>query len=187
MLPNVVCSGVVEGRVKTNNLLSSLLLLSRSEAGEVMVEGSKLIIRDMMATNGVVHLIDRVLVPTKATTLASALKARPLLSSLIETAGLSEQFASLTNATLFLPSEEAIKELPEAQLEQLKEEPQSLKDLLSFHVSQPQVHFCSQLEDFFVNILSGYFRILSSRPHKLKSTQPEGEKKLSNVSPLNPF
>ena len=149
MLPNVVCSGVVEGRVKTNNLLSSLLLLSRSEAGEVMVEGSKLIIRDMMATNGVVHLIDRVLVPTKATTLASALKARPLLSSLIETAGLSEQFASLTNATLFLPSEEAIKELPEAQLEQLKEEPQSLKDLLSFHVSQPQVHFCSQLEDFY--------------------------------------
>jgi len=139
VLPNVVCSGVVEGRVKTNNLLSSLLLLSRSEAGEVMVEGSKLIIRDMMATNGVVHLIDRVLVPTKATTLASALKARPLLSSLIETAGLSEQFASLTNATLFLPSEEAIKELPEAQLEQLKEEPQSLKDLLSFHVSQPQV------------------------------------------------
>merc|ERR550532_3768107 len=56
VLPNVVCSGVVEGRVKTNNLLSSLLLLSRSEAGEVTVEGSKL-------TNGVVHLIDRVLVP----------------------------------------------------------------------------------------------------------------------------
>jgi len=139
VLPNVVCSGVVEGRVKTNNLLSSLLLLSRSEAGEVMVEGSKLIIRDMMATNGVVHLIDRVLVPAKANTLASALQARPLLSSLIETAGLSEQFASLTNATLFLPSEEAIKELPEAQLEQLKEEPHSLKDLLSFHVSQPQV------------------------------------------------
>jgi uncharacterized surface protein with fasciclin (FAS1) repeats len=138
VLPNVVCSGVVEGRVKTNNLLSSLLLLSRTEAGEVTVEGSKLIIRDMMATNGVVHLIDRVLVPATAKTLASALEARPLLSSLIETAGLSDQFSSLTNATLFLPSEEAIKELPEAQLEQLKES-QTLKNLLSFHVSEPQV------------------------------------------------
>ena len=139
VLPNVVCSGVVEGRVKTNNLLSSLLLLSRSEAGEVTVEGSKLIIRDMIATNGVVHLIDRVLVPATAKTLASALDARPHLSSLIETAGLSDQFASLTNATLFLPSEEAIKELPEAQLEQLKDDSQSLKNLLSFHVFEPQV------------------------------------------------
>ena len=144
MLPNVVCSGVVEGRVKTNNLLSSLLLLSRTEAGEVTVEGSKLIIRDMMATNGVVHLIDRVLVPATAKTLASALDARPLLSSLIETAGLSDQFSSLTNATLFLPSEEAIKELPEAQLEQLKES-QTLKNLLSFHVSEPQVLDCPQI------------------------------------------
>ena len=145
VLPNVVCSGVVEGRVKTNNLLSSLLLLSRSEAGEVTVEGSKLIIRDMMATNGVVHLIDRVLVPATAKTLATTLEDRPLLSSLIETAGLSDQFASLTNATLFLPSEEAIKELPDAQLEQLKEEPQRLKDLLSFHVSEPEVQFPPRL------------------------------------------
>ena len=79
MLPNVVCSGIVEGWAKTNNLLSSLLLLSRSESGEVMVEGSKLIIKDMMATNGVVHLIDKVLVPTTAQTLATVLANRPLL------------------------------------------------------------------------------------------------------------
>ena len=95
MLPNVVCSGIVEGRAKTNNLLSSLLLLSRSESGEVMVEGSKMIIKDMMATNGVVHLIDKVLVPTNAQTLATALAGRPLLSSLIDEAGLSGQFADL--------------------------------------------------------------------------------------------
>ena len=141
MLPNVVCSGIVEGRAKTNNLLSSLLLLSRSESGEVMVEGSKLIIKDMMATNGVVHLIDKVLVPTTAQTLATALAGRPLLSSLIDEAGLSEQFAELSNSTLFLPSEEAIKQLPEEQLDQLKKENQGLKDLLSFHVTEPQVRY----------------------------------------------
>ena len=123
----------------TNNLLSSLLLLSRSESGEVMVEGSKLIIKDMMATNGVVHLIDKVLVPTTAQTLATALAGRPLLSSLIDEADLSEQFAELSNSTLFLPSEEAIKQLPEEQLNQLKKENKGLKDLLSFHVTEPQV------------------------------------------------
>ena len=104
-----------------------------------MVEGSKLIIKDMMATNGVVHLIDKVLVPTTAQTLATALAGRPLLSSLIDEAGLSEQFAELSNSTLFLPSEEAIKQLPEEQLDQLKKENQGLKDLLSFHVTEPQV------------------------------------------------
>jgi uncharacterized surface protein with fasciclin (FAS1) repeats len=80
VLPNVICSGIVEGRVgpalcsfstllpkvKTNTLLSSMLLLSRSEAGEVSVEGARLTVRDVMATNGVVHLIDRVLVPEAA-------------------------------------------------------------------------------------------------------------------------
>ena len=92
-----------------------------------------------MATNGVVHLIDKVLVPTTAQTLATALADRPLLSSLINEAGLSEQFAELSNSTLFLPSEEAIKQLPEEQLDQLKKENQGLKDLLSFHVTEPEV------------------------------------------------
>ena len=158
--------------MKTNNLLSSLLLLSRSEAGEVTVEGSKLIIRDMMATNGVVHLIDRVLVPATAKTLASALESRPLLSSLIETADLSDQFASLTNATLFLPSEDAIKELPEAQLEQLKENSQSLNNLLSFHVSEPQVLDCP--ENILIRSFSGHWIITPSRSHEFKSTRSKG-------------
>ena len=66
ILPNVICSGIVEGRVKTNNQLNSMLLLARSEAGEVTVEGARLEVRDVMATNGVIHLIDRVLVPDSA-------------------------------------------------------------------------------------------------------------------------
>ena len=66
ILPNVVCSGAVEGRVKAHTVLPSLLHLTSGSEGEVMVEGARLVTRDVMATNGVVHLIDRVMVPPSA-------------------------------------------------------------------------------------------------------------------------
>lgn len=115
ILPNVICSGIVEGRVKTNNQLSSLLLLARSEAGEVTVDGARLEVRDVMATNGVIHLIDRVLIPDSAKvnpsnppphpqSISASLSTRPRLAALLETSGLADQFYHLSNATLFLPS-----------------------------------------------------------------------------------
>merc|ERR1719319_483049 len=139
ILPNVICSGIVEGRVKTNNQLSSLLLLARSEAGEVTVDGARLEVRDVMATNGVIHLIDRVLIPDSAKSISASLSTRPRLAALLETSGLADHFYHLSNATLFLPSEEALADLPESFLQQLEEEPERLKELLTHHVVSPQL------------------------------------------------
>ena len=87
ILPSVICSGIVEGRVETSSLSSSLLSLSRSQAGEVTVEGARLVTRDVVATNGVVHTIDAVLVPASSHPFSSTLASRPTIQGLLDTTG----------------------------------------------------------------------------------------------------
>ena len=64
MLPNVICSSVVEGKVRTVNLLDRYVNLTRSTDDKVFVEeNAQLIIKDLMGTNGVLHIIDKVIIP----------------------------------------------------------------------------------------------------------------------------
>ena len=64
MLPNVICSSVVEGKVRTVNLLDRYVNLTRSTDDKVFVEeNAQLIIKDLMGTNGVLHIVDKVIIP----------------------------------------------------------------------------------------------------------------------------
>lgn len=67
LLPNVICSSVVEGKVKSANLLSNYLNLTRLEDGRIYVSGAQIRRRDVMATNGVIHFIDEVIIPDEGT------------------------------------------------------------------------------------------------------------------------
>ena len=72
MLPNVVCSSVVEGKVRTVNLLDRYVNLTRSTDDKVFVEeNAQLIIKDLMGTNGVLHIIDKVTIPDACKSLGS--------------------------------------------------------------------------------------------------------------------
>jgi len=95
-----------------------------------------------MATNGVLHVIERVLLPGRAKTVLESLNSRPSILSLIEDSGLMEQFQTLDNSTLFLPTEAAISELPENFLQELRQNPEKLKEFLQYHVAQPNTCLC---------------------------------------------
>ena len=64
LLPDVICSSVVTRRVRTRNVLGNYLVLDQPENGRITV-GDKALIsqQDIMATNGVIHLIDKVVIP----------------------------------------------------------------------------------------------------------------------------
>lgn len=63
VLPNVICSGVITGQTRSDNLLKKALKLSRTHTGDLFVDGARMSSVDIMATNGVIHVIDQVLVP----------------------------------------------------------------------------------------------------------------------------
>ena len=82
------------------------LVLDRDEEGDFYVEGVKVILKDVVGTNGVIHIIDEVLVPETARSVSEALEQnhRTILKELFELAGLNEE-SGMSNVTIFGPSE----------------------------------------------------------------------------------
>ena len=63
LLPNVICSAVIQGRAKSQNVLENYLNLTRTPEGKVFVDDAQVVRADVMTSNGVLHVIDAVLVP----------------------------------------------------------------------------------------------------------------------------
>merc|ERR1712226_357117 len=139
LLPNVICSGIIESKAKTNNALKKFLVLDQDEEGNFYVEGIKVILKDIMGTNGVIHIIDDVLIPETAKSVNEALhqKGRTTLKELFDLAGINEE-NGLSNVTIFGPSEEALEELDEDILNSLKENPAELRQFLMMHIVTPK-------------------------------------------------
>ena len=85
-----ICPGVIQGRARTNNLLGDLVLLERDNKNTLSVEGVELIMSDIMATNGVIHVVNDVIIPSAAKRLSDVLKQRKLtkLLTMLESAKL---------------------------------------------------------------------------------------------------
>jgi transforming growth factor-beta-induced protein len=63
LLPNVVCSSVIQGDTQTPNFLNKQTKLTRDADDKLYVDGAQIITSDVMATNGVLYIIDDVLIP----------------------------------------------------------------------------------------------------------------------------
>ncbi|KAL5016813.1 hypothetical protein ScPMuIL_006402 [Solemya velum] len=63
LLPNVICSSIIQGRARTPNLNKQMLTMHRDENKKLFIGSAQVIDRDLMATNGVLHIIDDVIVP----------------------------------------------------------------------------------------------------------------------------
>lgn len=92
----MICSTVIEGRARSTTLLGSSLLLENDLEGKLYVNGKQVITRDIVASNGVLHVIDGVLVPENARTFTQLLYARNLteMARLVETAGKLQLFST---------------------------------------------------------------------------------------------
>ena len=62
-MKNVICASAIIGRGRTYNILDELIALNNTEDGKIFVEGAQVIQQDIMGTNGVLHVIDEVIVP----------------------------------------------------------------------------------------------------------------------------
>ena len=62
-----MCSSVVQGQVKAQNLLRKDLNLERDDEGVVTVEGATVSEVDIMGSNGVIHQIYNIIIPSEGT------------------------------------------------------------------------------------------------------------------------
>ena len=129
--------------------------------GKVMVNEASLIDADVTAPNGVIHVIDSVLLPQpkRQTLLTTAEKAGGFTTVLaaLEAAGLSSALEGDKPLTVFAPTDEAFAALPKGTVENLlkKENRKKLVDLLTSHVVPGNVSAGDALNAGSAEALSG--------------------------------
>ncbi len=123
--------------------------------GDAFVDDSQIIATDIKANNGVVHLIDTVLVPQAAVEaiaaalthdeptsgdsasivgIASATDDLSTLVSLVSSAGLAETLDTGGPFTVFAPTNSAFGKLPERAVNIIVSNPDILSSVLTYHV-----------------------------------------------------
>jgi uncharacterized surface protein with fasciclin (FAS1) repeats len=155
LLKSVLLYHVVPGTVTAADVVklsSAKTLEGRSVEikvadGTVYVDQAKVTVPDVMASNGVIHVIDSVLIPKAATTRPSknivqtAIAAGQFktLVSLVKKAGLAGALQGKGPFTVFAPTDAAFATVPKSTLAALAKDKAKLKAVLLYHVAKGKV------------------------------------------------
>ncbi|MBL6704573.1 MAG: fasciclin domain-containing protein [Planctomycetaceae bacterium] len=112
--------------------------------GAVMVDKAKVVVTDIKCSNGVIHVIDSVILPVSDNIPATAVKAGTFktLVAAAKAAGLVDALSGDKPMTVFAPSDEAFARLPEGTVASLlkPENIDQLKQILLYHVVEGRVY-----------------------------------------------
>jgi len=144
ILSDIICSGIVQHKVKVSNIMGRDMMMHIDEDGNVLVEGIKLMLKDKMATNGVIHVIEDVIIEDSVMSVIDHLKQKNShkLLSLLEKSNLTRKFESLSNLTFFAPSEQAISDIPKKVMDELIRDKKRLEEILLHHVTPHKKGSC---------------------------------------------
>ncbi len=141
-LKRILLSHVVSGKVmaadvvklkSAKNAFGQMLAIDAKKG--VIVGKSKVEKTDIVTSNGVIHVIDTVIMPQndviEAARSAGAFKT---LLTALEAAGLTETLRGEGPFTVFAPTDDAFAALPEGALEELLKDKKKLTSVLTYHV-----------------------------------------------------
>ncbi|GIK72756.1 MAG: hypothetical protein BroJett021_17440 [Chloroflexota bacterium] len=167
-LTQILLYHVVAGKVMSTDLSDGMMVdtvqgspITISIAdGVVKVNDAQVIVADIEASNGVIHVIDAVILPPSdeeeaagaespgsIAEVAAAAGGFSTLLTAVSEAGLVEALSGEGPFTVFAPTDEAFAALPEGTIESLLADPQgALTDILLYHVVSGKV-MSSDLSD----------------------------------------
>ena len=129
------------------------------DGGAVMVDKATVTQTDIEASNGVIHVIDTVLMPATDTVVGVAQNAGSFstLVAAVEAAGLVETLSGEGPFTVFAPTDEAFGKLPAGTVETLlkPENLERLRTILTYHVVSGRVYSNEVVEADMVETLAG--------------------------------
>lgn len=155
VVAGAILSSEIADEARVDTLLGPWLTAAVAEDG-VSIGDASVIAADVEASNGIIHVIDRVLIPPS--TIAEIAASNPELSTLviaIEAAGLVETLSSPGQLTVFAPTNAAFDALPAGTLEALLEDEEALRNVLLYHVIGSRQPASSVVEASAFEMLSG--------------------------------
>jgi uncharacterized surface protein with fasciclin (FAS1) repeats len=144
-LADILLYHVVDGKVMAADVveLSSAQTLQGQyvdisvEGDSVMIDGAEVLIPDIETSNGVIHVIDQVILPETRDIVDIAVEDGRFttLVAAVQAAGLEEALRGEGPLTVFAPTDDAFAALPEGTVEALLNDIPALTDILLYHVA----------------------------------------------------
>ena len=108
--------------------------------GSVFVDGAKVIKADIKTKNGIIHVIDKVILPRKdiVDTAVDAGSFKTLVTA-VKAADLAETLKGDGPFTVFAPADSAFAKLPEGTIPSLLKDKPALQNVLTYHVIPSRV------------------------------------------------
>ena len=116
----------------------------KTDGGKVMVDGAQVVKANIKTSNGIIHVIDTVILPSSDNIVTTAKNAKMFntLLAAAQAAGLAETLADGGPFTIFAPTDEAFGKLPEGTVASLlkPENHEQLRQILKYHVVSGRVY-----------------------------------------------
>ena len=197
-LSTILTYHVVNGEYRASDLkgMNSLISLetgtlsvNSTESGQVMVGNATVVEPDIIASNGVIHGIDRVLMPSgvaenqiaeanQIIVLAAEDAGYTTFASLVRDAGLENTLNNGGPYTVFAPTNEAFDKLPQGVLDGLRSDKTKLSTILTYHVVNGE---------YRASDLKGMNSLTSLETGKLSvNTTETGEVMVGNATVVEP-
>jgi transforming growth factor-beta-induced protein len=143
-LANVLLYHVVSGKVMAADVAEVEYALSAQGApidvlvkdGKVFVNNAEVILTDIKTANGVIHVIDTVILPPADIVDTAIADGRfTTLVAAVQAAGLVDALKGEGPLTVFAPTDEAFAKLPAGTVDALLADPEALANILLYHVA----------------------------------------------------
>ncbi|VGO11596.1 Immunogenic protein MPB70 [Pontiella desulfatans] len=165
-LANILLYHVVDGRLKAEDVVLMERITTKIgkdlkvnvTAEGVFINDSKVIIQNIKAENGIIHVIDMVLIPEAMPNvfeIADGAGAFKTLVAALEATGLDDVLKGDGPYTVFAPSDEAFEKLPSWLLNFLVKNPEYLQQVLLYHVVPGDLDASEVLEQGFLRTAQG--------------------------------
>ncbi|KAL1465277.1 hypothetical protein WDU94_004860 [Cyamophila willieti] len=154
IVPHTICTAAIPNKKRsTIDLNGEWLSLERDASGTLVVGDKAHTERpDIMATNGVIHIVNKVIQPKSAQPTSQILSQSNHTTwlELVQKANLMDMIDQTVNLTMFVPSEASLNE-PATKEKLDAMSPEALRDVVLYHAAQPKVCSCEMENDMVVN------------------------------------
>lgn len=167
MLASILTYHVAPGKLKAEKVVKANALdtlngqrteIKVNDQG-AFIDGAKIVSTDIKASNGVIHVIDSVILPSSDDIVATAVEAGSFntLAAALQAAGLVEALQGEGPFTVFAPTDEAFAALPAGTVESLlkPENKDKLAAVLKYHVVPGRVFSDAAAKGATVDTLQG--------------------------------
>jgi len=163
-LTNILLYHVSEGEIFSGDLEADMIAdmlngesVNVTSIDPVQINGVDVVLADVNASNGVIHAIDEVLLPTSATSdIVDIAASDAQFTTLVELVTMAELVDTLKGEgpfTVFAPTNDAFSKLPAETIESLTDpaNKEALIDVLTYHVV-PGIILSSELSEGAISV-----------------------------------